>query len=84
MFNLHNLQMLFMLRIKYKFSECLSLLHQQRRPLMEDFLATALPRPADTGHSGEVIPKSFLCPDNFCCAQKNFFRTYDEKKFFSP
>jgi len=29
-------------------------------------LVTVLPRPADTvGHSGAVIPKSFLCPSNF-------------------
>ena len=30
--NLHNLQMLFMLWIKYKFSECLALLHKHEGP----------------------------------------------------
>jgi len=49
---------------------------------MEDFLATALPRPADTVGHLEQLPKSFLCLPKFCCAQKNLFYTYDKNKIF--
>ena len=69
--SLHNLQMLFMLWIKYKFSECLAPPAQTRRPAMGDFLATILPRPADTGEFGAVGPQIFFCVPKFCCAQKN-------------
>jgi len=38
---------------------------------MEDFLATVLPRPADTvGYSEAVGPKSFLRPPNFIVLRK--------------
>jgi len=41
---------------------------------VEDFLATVLPRAADTvGRSGAVIPKPFLCHQKFCFPQKNMF-----------
>jgi len=44
------------------------------RPPMEDFMATVVPRPADTvGHSGAVTPKSLLCPPNFVVRRKNCF-----------
>ena len=38
---------------------------------MEDFLATAMPRPADTvGHSEVVTPKSLLRPQILLCSEK--------------
>jgi len=68
--NLHNLQMLFLLWIKYKFSECLAPCRNMKATV-EDFLATILPRSADPGGpSRAVAPKSFLRLPIFCCAQK--------------
>jgi len=46
--DLHNLQMLFMLRIKYKFSECLAPA-QICSPPMEHFLAMVVSKPVATG-----------------------------------
>ena len=81
-FNLHNLQMLSMLWIKNKFSECLAPA-QTWSPPVEDFLATVLSRPADTvGHSGAVTPKSFFSP-KFGFAQKNLFQISDKKLLLS-
>jgi len=63
-----------MLRIKYKLSECLSPLHKHECPPVEDFLATILPRPADTGGiRGKLPPKSFLCLPNFVVLRKICF-----------
>jgi len=44
---------------------------QTWRPPMEDFLATVLPRPADTvRHSGAVTPKCFCGPQILLCSEK--------------
>ena len=70
MTNLHNLQMLFMLRIKNKFSECLTPCAKMKAP-MEDFLATVLPKPVDTvGYSGEVTPNLFCALHILLCSEK--------------
>ena len=76
---LHNLQMLFMLWIRNKFSECLASCTNMRPP-MEDFLATVLPMQARRhgGAFGDSYSQIFLCPTIFCCAQKNLFWTYDK------
>ena len=81
---LHNLQMLFMLWIKYKFSECLAPLHKHEGPdgrLSGDSSAQAR---RHGGHLGAVTPKSFLWSCKFCCAQKNLFQTHDKKKNLLP
>jgi len=70
--NLHNLQILFILWIKNRLSECLAPA-QILRPLMEDFLATVLPKPADTGGIPEQLPPNLYVHPKFCCAQKNLF-----------
>jgi len=55
------------------------------RPPREDFLATVLPRPADTvGHSEAVIPKSFLCPPNVVVLRKICFKHMIKIKIFPP
>jgi len=46
----------------------------QTWPPMEDFLATVLPRPADTGAFRSSYPQIFLFPPKFCCAQKTCFK----------
>jgi len=52
---------------------------------MEDFLATVLPRPADTvGHSWSVTPRSFLCPPNFVVLRKICFKHVINIKIFPP
>jgi len=52
---------------------------------MEDFLATVLPRSADTvGHSGAVTPKSFLFPPNFVVLRKICFKHMIKMKVFPP
>jgi len=52
---------------------------------MEDFLATVLPRLADTlGHSGAVIPKYFLSPPNFAVLRKICFKLMIKIKIFPP
>jgi len=65
MTNLHNLQMLFMLRIKNKFSECLTPLRKDEGPhgrLSGDCSAQAR---RHGGVFGGSYPKSFLCPPYF-------------------
>ena len=52
---------------------------------MEDFLATVLPRPADTvGHSGAVTQKSFLCTPNFVVLRKICFKHMINIRIFPP
>jgi len=81
--NLHNLQMLFMLKIKYKFSECLVPLHKCEVFQWKIFWRCFCPGPLTRGAFGGVIPKSF-CPPEFCCAQKNLFWTYEKHKNLPP
>jgi len=70
MINLHNLQMLFMLWIQNKFSECLAPLHKHETPngrLHGDGCAQA----ADTvGHSGAVTQNLFCAPQILLCSEK--------------
>jgi len=75
--NLHNLQMLFMLWIKNKFSECLVPLHKMKVPngrLSGDGSAQARRHGGIRGQ----LPPNFFVPPKFCCAQKNLFQTYDK------
>jgi len=75
MIYLHNLQMLFMLRIKYKFSECLAPCTNMKAP-MEDFLAAVLPRPADTGAFAGSYPRIFfVLPQILLCSEKFVLNT---------
>jgi len=51
-------------------SECLDPCTNMKAPV-ENFLATVLPRPADTGENpGAVTTKSFLCPPKFVVLRK--------------
>ena len=83
--NFHNLQMLFMLRIKNEFSECLSRPPAKTwRPLMEDFLATVCRGPQTRwGIRGQLPPNLFV-PPKFRCTQKNLFQTHDKHLNLSP
>ena len=50
---------------------------------MEDFLATVLPRPADTwGYSREVTPNLFCVLPNFIVLPKNCFKHMIKTKIF--
>jgi len=52
---------------------------------MEYFLATVLPRPADTvGHLGAITPKYFLCPPIFVVVRKICFKHMIKIKIFPP
>jgi len=62
--NLHNLQMLFILWIKYKFSDGLTPYTNMKAP-MEDFLATVLPRAA-----GQFPPNLFYAPQILLRSEK--------------
>jgi len=64
--NFHNLQMLFMLPIKYKFSECLAPLHKHEGPEWMTFWRRFFPVPQTRGSFGGTYPQFF-------CAQKNLF-----------
>ena len=64
--DLHNLQMLFMLRIKYKFSECLAPCTNMQAPNGTLFGDGCVQARSHRGQSREVTPK-------FCYAQKKLF-----------
>jgi len=82
--NLHNLQMLFMLWIKSKFSECLTPHAQTWKPPMEDFLATVCPGP-QTGWGIRVqLPQIFFVPPNFVAFRKICFKHMTDIKIFPP
>jgi len=82
--NLHNLQMLFMLWIKNKFSEHLVPLHKLEGPQCKTYWRRFYPNPQTGGNSEAVTLKSFLCLIKFCCAQKNLFQTCDKNRNLSP
>jgi len=64
------MQMLFMLWIKYKFSECLSPCANMKPPT-EDFLVTVQPRPADMGDIWSSFPQTIFCsPQILLCSEK--------------
>jgi len=72
--NLHTLQMLLMLWIKNKFSECLAPLQKHEGPggrLSGDGSTQAR---RHGGAFGGRCPKSFLCLPKLCCAQKICFK----------
>ena len=78
LYNLHDLQLLFMLWIKDKFSECPTPLHKYEDPngrLSGDGFAQARQHGAAFGGS---YPQIFFVPPKFCCAQKNLFQIYDK------
>ena len=80
--NLHHMQMLFMLWIKYKLSECLAPA-QTWRPPVENSLATILPRPADTvRHSEELTPKSFYASQILLCSEKFVLNIWSKQLYF--
>jgi len=81
--NLRNLQMLFMLWITYKFSECLVPLHKHERPQWKSSWWRFCPRPQTRGACGSSYPQIFSCFLKFCCAHKHFFQTYDKNKNLS-
>jgi len=68
--NLHNLQMLFMLWIKYTFSECLAPLHKHEGPQWKTFLRRFCPGPQTRGHSGTAIRKYFCGPQILLWSEK--------------
>ena len=70
--NLNNLQMLFMLSIRYKFSECLPLLHNHEGPNGRLFLGRFCPGPQTRGNSGQSPPKSLLFLQILLCPKKLF------------
>jgi len=77
---LHNLQMLFMLWIKYKFSECLATLHKHEGPdgrLSGDSSAQA------RRHGGHLPPNLFCDPANFVVLRKICFKHMIKTKIFS-
>jgi len=51
---------------------------------MEDFLATVLPRPADTGAFGGSYPQIFFVPPNFVVLRKICFKYMITIKIFPP
>ena len=74
--NLYNLQMLFMLRIKNKFSECLAPLHKHEGPngrLSGDGSTQAR---RHGGAFGVSYPQIFFVPPKFCFAQKYLFQAF--------
>ena len=82
--NLHNLRMVFMLRIKYKFSECLAPCTNMKVSnirLSGDGSAQAR---RHEGHSGAVTSKSCLCPPNFVVLRKMRFKHMIKTKIFPP
>ena len=71
--NLHNLQILYMLQIKYKFSECQAPLHKHEAP--NGRLSGEGPSQVRR-HGAQVFggsaPHPFFTLPKFCCAQKKF------------
>ena len=80
--NLHNLEMLFMLWIKYKFSECPAFLRKHEGPngrLSGDGSARAR---RHGGHSGAVTPISCCALPNFVVLRKICFKHMIKTKIF--
>jgi len=59
--NMHNLQMLFMLWIKYKLSECLASLHKDEGPQWKTFWRRFCPGPQTRGAFGSSYPPNLFC-----------------------
>ena len=71
--NLHNLQMLFMLWIKNKFSECLTLLHKHEGPQWKTFWRRFCSAHRHGGIRGQ-LPQIFFVPQNFVVLRKICFK----------
>jgi len=71
--NLNNLRMLFMLWIKYKFSECLPPA-QTWSPQWKTFWRRFYPGPQTRAALGSSSLKSFLCPPDFVPLRKICFK----------
>jgi len=82
--NLHNLQMLFMLWIKYKFSECLASLHKYEGPQWKTYWRRFCSDPQTRGAFVFSYPPIFFVSLKFCCGQKNLFETFDKKQKYFP
>jgi len=80
--DLQNLQMLFTLSIKYKFSECLAPCTNMKAPNGRLSGNSSAQARRHGGHSGAVTPKYFLCHPKFCCVKKNLFSPL--KLYFAP
>jgi len=81
--NLHNLQMLFMLRIRHNISECLPPLHNHEGPsgrLPEDDSTQARKH---GGIRGQSSSKSLFFPQIVLCSIK-LFQSYDKDKNIFP
>jgi len=78
--NLHNLQMLFMLWIKNKLSECLAPLQKHEGPQWK----TSGDGSAQARRHGGSYPKSFMCPPNFVVLRKICFKHMIKIKIFLP
>ena len=75
---LHNLQLLFMLWIKNKFSECLTPFHKYEGPQWTTFWRRFCPGPQTRWNIRGQLPQSLFVPPKFFCAQKNLFQIYDK------
>ena len=82
--NLHNLQMLFVLWIKNKFSECLVPCTNMKAPNGSLFIDGSTQARRHGGAFGGNYPQIFFVPPKFCCVQKNLFQTYDKNYNLSP
>jgi len=82
--NLHNLQMLFMLWIKNKFSECLGPLHKHEGPQWKTFCDVAAQARRHGEHSGQLPLQCFLCPPNFVLLRKICFNHMIKMLIFLP
>jgi len=82
--DLHNLQMLFMLLIKYIFFECLSPLHKHEGLQWKTFWRRFRPCPQIWGTFVTVTPKYFFCPPNFVVIRNIYFKHMEKTKIFPP
>jgi len=85
--NLHNLQMLFMLRIKYEFSECLVPLHKHEGPHWKTFWRRFCPGPQTRGEFGGSYPQIFFAlPQILLCSEKFDLniKSFPYKNVFCP
>ena len=82
--NLHNLQMVSMLWIKYKFSECLAPLYKHEGPngrISGDGSSQAR---RHEGHSGRLPPNLLCVLPNFVMLRKICFKHKIKTKIFTP
>ena len=81
--NLHNLQILFTLWIKNKFSECLAPLHKYEGPQWKTFWRRFCPCPQTRcGIRGKLPPNHFCTLPNFVVLRKICFKHKIKYKYF--